>query len=236
MSANDPRNNDSLWTRRSGVFIAALVIFALPGCGHQHQSHQAAQAPTTTATRASSTPQGTVKSLTNGACTLSPGPQAIPSNRPPQGTTWQSVDAMVVPQAPGTYGPQHTKDGFNVCFAHSPAGALLAAMNFYAAATTNPPKQVLKYLAIDVPQRIKDNSELDAGAGNVQLAGYKYRSYSSSAASITVVLAYPGNAYEAVLTNLQWVKNDWKVVYPTGGIAPHAQISSLAGYVQWQGM
>ena len=244
MSANDPRNDDSSpWTRPSvigsGVFIlllaiAAIVILVLPGGGHKHHTTPAAQVPTTTATATTTSPSGTVTTPTKGACSLPAGSQAVPSSSPPAGTTWQTVKAMVAPQAPNTYGPQHTKNGFNVCYAHSPAGALIAVLNFYAASSTTPPAQLFKYLAVDVPGQIKDKSELDDGAGNVEIAGYKYGSYGSDHASITVVLQYPNSAYEAVLTNLTWVNGDWKVVYPQGGIAPHSQLSSLSGYVQWK--
>lgn len=242
MSANDPQDDQSPWTRPtvvgSGVFIliliiAAIVIFALPGGSHKHHQ-RAAQAPTATATTTTSSPQGTVTALTKGPCTLPPGPQTIPSHAHPTGTTWQTVDAMVVPQAPKTYGPQHTKSGFNVCFAHSPTGALLAALNLYAAATTNPPEVVFKNLAVSVPSYIKDKTELDDGQGNVEIGGYRYQSYTQSRASLTVVLSYPNGAYEAVVTNLVWTHGDWKVVYPSGGVAPHSQLNSLSGYVPWK--
>ena len=243
MSANDPRNDDSPWTRPSvigsGVFllllaIAAVVILILPNGAHNHHHAPAAQAPTTTATTTTSAPKGTVKTPTKGPCTLPPGNQTVPSSAPPQGTTWQTVNAMVAPQAATTYGPQHTRDGFNVCYAHSPDGALVAVLNFYAASSTTPPARLFKYLAVDVPSQIKDKSELDDGAGNVEIAGYRYGLYSPGHASITVVLQYPNSAYEAVLTSLEWVGGDWKVVYPSGGIAPHSQITSLRGYVQWK--
>jgi hypothetical protein len=243
MSANDPRNDESPWTRPSvvgsGVFIlaliiAAIVIFALPGDGHKHHSQQDAQAPTTTATATTSTPQGAVKPLKPGACTLPPGPQAIPSSAPPSGTTWQSVDAMVVPQAPNTYGPQHIKDGFYVCFAHSPAGALLADLNVQAAATTHFPTAVFAHLGTDVPRHISDNTKLGNGKGGIQIAGYKYTSYSSDRADITIVFAFPGGAYEAVATDMKWVGDDWRFQYPPGGAAPSSQINSLTGYVKWK--
>jgi hypothetical protein len=243
MSADhDPRNEDSPWTRPSvvgsGVFllaliIAAIVIFALPGGGKKHHPRPTAQAPTTTTT-ATTTPQGTVKPATKGPCSLPAGSQTVPSSAPPKGITWQSVDAMVVPQAPATYGPQHVKDGFNVCFAHSPTGALLADLNVQAAATTHFPVNVFAHLGTDVPQHISDNTKLGDGKGGIQIAGYKYDSYAGDRASITVVLAFPGNAYEAVVTTMQWVTDDWRFVYPPGGAAPSMQLSSLNGYVQWK--
>lgn len=243
MSADDPRNDDSPWTRPSvvgsGVFVAALiiaaiVIFALPGGGHKHHSHPAAQAPTTTASATSTTPQGGVKALTKGPCSLPPGPQTVPSSAPPSGTTWQSVDAMVVPQAPDTYGPQHADNGFDVCFAHSPIGALLAALNLYAAATTHVPTVVFAHLATDVPRHISDDTKLGNGKGGIQVAGYKYTSYSSDRAEMTIVFEFPGGAYEAVVTDMKWVGADWRFQYPSGGTAPSFQIRSLTGYVKWK--
>ena len=242
MSTNDPHNDDSSpWTRPSvigsGVFIlllaiAAIVILVLPGGGHKHHTTPAAQVPTTTASATTTSPSGTVTAPTKGPCTLPAGNQKVPSASPPAGITWQNDGAMAVPQAPATYGPQHTKDGFNVCFAHSPSGALLADLNVQAAATTHLPSDVFAHLGTNVPKHISDNTKF--GNGGIQIAGYRFGGYSADEAAITIVFQFPNSAYEAVSTDMKWVGDDWRFEYPSGGSAPSSQIQNLNGYVQWK--
>ena len=98
---------------------------------------------------------------------------------------------MQAPQSRQAYGPQRTNGVWNTCFAHSPSGALLAALNFWAESTAAPSGEVYRHLAIDVPsQALKTTSRLD-DEGPVQFAGYKYQSYSSSTAQVIVVIKGP---------------------------------------------
>ena len=56
-----------------------------------------------------------------------------------------------LPQS-STLGPQHVQKGVNVCFAHNPSGALLAAMNLMGELSTEiSERRVVDDTAIDVP-------------------------------------------------------------------------------------
>ena len=251
MTADDrsPHGDASPWSRPSvvisGVFVLVLLIlgavlyFTGPGTSNHHHANQARVPPPTSTAPLSTSGQQTIPKQSSGACTLPPGPQQLPSSAPPPHTTWESVDAMVVPQAPSLYGPQHTSGGYSTCFAHSPAGALLATLNFYGAATTNPPGQVLRHLAVGVPATLPPADRgggLDSGGnGNVQIAGYRYDSYTPTKANIAVVLTSSSRpTLIAVSTQTVWIHGDWKVLYPTGGTAPQSQIPNLDGYVRWK--
>ena len=83
---------------------------------------------------------------------------------------------MQVPQSPTVYGPQRADGPWETCFAHSPSGALLAAMNFYAEGTAAAPSAVLAHLAVNVTAADMTGGGLDAN-GPVQLAGYRYVAY-----------------------------------------------------------
>ena len=119
----------------SGAFLLALILagilVAIAGGGSHQTTHSTAQHPAASTTTPTSNPTSST------ACTLPPGSQAIPSSSPPAGTQWATVGSMQVPQAPNLYGPQRTHGVFNTCFARSPSGALLAALNLWAEGTAS---------------------------------------------------------------------------------------------------
>ena len=172
----DEQHEQSPWSRPgvliSGAFLLALILagilVAVSGGGGHHTTHSTAQQPAASTTTPTSNPTSST------ACTLPPGSQAIPSSSPPVGTQWATVGSMQVPQAPNLYGPQRTHGVFNTCFAHSPSGALLAALNLWAESTAADPSQVFQKLAVGAPKNLGNNSRLDA-SGPVQFAGYKIR-------------------------------------------------------------
>ncbi len=177
-----------------------------------------------------------------GPCSLPAGSQQVPSNSPPAGVSWQVVGSMSVPRS-GALGPQHAEDGLNVCFAHSPTGALLAAMNYYAEGTSSTvtARQLAEQLMVNVPQAALAQSghgapgELDAG-GPVQIAGYKFDSYSPSEATYDIVIQGPKGALASVTTTMIWNGQDWRYSWPTGG-DPSMEVlqerTLTAPYVVW---
>jgi len=171
------------------------------------------------------------------ACTLPAGDQTIPYKSPPGGVQWGQVGSMSVPQAPGTLGPQHTSGVWETCFARSPAGALLAAMNFWAESTTNPPRVVLARLAVGPQRPVSDNTTLDQDfQGPPQVAGYEYQSYDRSQASVVVALRAPNGNVEALATVMRWTGSDWRFVRPPSGVASYETFADLPpSYVQWSG-
>jgi hypothetical protein len=188
-------------------------------------------------------PSGTSTTNTSaGPCSLPAGSQQVPSGSPPAGVTWNVVGSMSVPQS-GALGPQHTQDGLNVCFAHNPTGALLAAMNYYAegTSTTVTARQLAEQLMVNVPRAALAQSgngapgALDAG-GPVQIAGYKFASYSASQATYDVVIQGPKGALASVTTTMIWTGQDWRYSWPTGG-DPSMEVlqerTLTAPYVVW---
>ena len=213
----------------SGAFLLALILagilIAVTGGGGHHTTHSTAQHPAST-----TTPTSTPTSST--ACTLPPGSQVIPSSSPPAGTQWATVGSMQVPQAPDLYGPQRTHGVFNTCFAHSPSGALLAALNLWAEGTAAAPSQVFQKLAVGAPKNLGNNSRLDA-SGPVQLAFYKYDSYTPSRAVVDVVIKGAQGRLVAINTPMTWNGSDWKYIFPPNGTPPLEAIQDTTGYVPW---
>ena len=232
-SAEHPADQ-SPWSRPvvlvSGAFLLVLVLagilVAFTGADH-HKTRPAHAQPS------SRSPDVTTAAAASpGACTLTAGSQSIPSASPPAATHWVSVGSMQVPQARDVYGPERSTGPFDTCFAHSPSGALLAAVNLWAESTAAPPNKVFQTLAVGAPLHLGSNARLDNG-GSVQLAGYQYDSYSPSQAQISVVLKGPEGKLAAVVTTMTWTDSDWKYVFPPNGTPPVQVIADLTGYVSW---
>jgi hypothetical protein len=233
MSTPPEEHHDrSPWSRPgvliSGAFLLALILagilVAVVDGGSHHTNHSTAQHSTTSSTTPSNT--------SSTACTLPAGSQTIPSNSPPPGTHWATVGSMQAPQAPSLYGPQRTHGVFNTCFAHSPSGALLAAINIWAEGTAADPSQVFQKLAVGAPKTLGNSARLDAN-GPVQLAGYKIDSYSAANATVSVVLKGAQGKLVVFVTPLTWTHDDWKYIFPPNGTPSLQVIQDLTGYVPW---
>ena len=227
----------SPWSRPSillsGGFLLVLVLLgivvAVVGGGARHSStlvgrHAAAPGPPA--------PASTEAPPRASGCALPPSGQTVPSTGPPP-ARWGTVGAMEVPQNASVYGPERTDGVWSWCFAHSPAGALLAAINFYAESTTGVSAEaVMKRYAVGAPSNLGNNEGLD-NAGPVQLAGYRYVSYTPSQADISIVLQGPQGKTLAVVTTMTWRAGDWKYVFPAGGMPSYEAIPDLSGYIPW---
>jgi hypothetical protein len=235
-------NNDegsaerSPWTRLSvllsGVFLLALVLLGLVvaviGAGSSRPGR-----PTRTPTAASRPAKSSKAASTASGCAKSSaGSQAVPSGSPPQ-AQWGTVGSMQVPQNPAVYGPQRTSGIWNSCFAHNPSGALLAAMNFYGESATGEPEEtVMRRYAVGAPSNLGSNAGLNS-SGPVQLAGYRYDSYTPSRSQVSLVFKGPQGKEAAVVTSMVWQGGDWKYVFPPGGMPSYQVLPDLTGYVAW---
>jgi len=234
----DPGDRRNPWTRPGFIAAAALlatlaiiavILAATSGGGTAHQSNIQASQPTTTTPSSATTRSNSGNST---ACTLPAGNQTIPSDSPPPGTSSAQVGSMSTPEEPATLGPQRTSGVFKTCFAHSPAGALLAAFNLLAEDTAGNPSDVYHRLSIGAPRNLGNNDRLDSN-GPVQFAAYKYQSYTSSTAEILIVIKGYQGALEAVDTPMRWTGSDWRYLYPVNGVPPLSKLSDLTGYVPW---
>jgi hypothetical protein len=225
----------SPWSRPgvllSGAFLIALallgIVLAATGGGKHSRPEQSPSAGVPT----SPSPAGST-TVAVGGCDLPAGSQAIPWSSPPA-TRWGTVGSMQVPQNPSVYGPQYTRGVYATCFAHDPAGALLAAINVYAESTTGvPASEVMRRYAVGAPADLGSNSGID-NSGPVQLAGYRYDSYTGQAAEVTIVIQGAQGRLLAVVTSMQWHGGDWKYVFPAGGQPSYQALADLSGYVSW---
>jgi len=128
------------WTR-PGFVLAGLVVVLALACGlylvvgggghHVAASSPAAPAPTTVPTTRSPAVRSTSPRKRAGAgCNVPPGPQAVPTMAP-TGIAWQYWRTAVLPTSP-TAGPMVVYGDFARCFARSPLGALISAVQIYS--------------------------------------------------------------------------------------------------------
>ena len=223
----------SPWSRSgvllSGAFLLALVllgvIVAVTGDRGAVLHHAQASAP------AGRQPASAPADAASSGCGLPAGQQEIPASSPPT-AQWGTVGSMQVPQNPGVFGPERSSGPWNTCFAHDPAGGLLAAMNLWAEGTAVPASELFERLAVGAPKDLGNAAELDSN-GPVQFAGYRYDSYTAAEAQVTVVFQGPEGKLLAVVTPMVWHAEDWKYLFPAGGTPAMAVISDLTGYVPW---
>ena len=211
----------------SGAFLLALVLLGIvvsvTGSGGRGRAANTPKMAARAGTPAAS--------VSTSGCSLPTGSQTVPSTSPPQ-AQWGTVGSMQVPQSPTGYGPERSDGPWETCFAHSPSGALLAAMNFYAEGTAASPSAVLEHLAVNVTAADATGGGLNAN-GPVQLAGYRYDAYSPSQAQLTIVLQGPEGKLAGVVTIMRWNGSDWRYVAPADGTPSAEVLPDLTGYVQW---
>ena len=174
------------------------------------------------------------------ACGL-PANDTVPESAPR--AKWELVGTMAAPTAPDEVGPGKTVGGFRRCFAHSPLGALYAAVNFWATLSAKPPADTYRQLA--APSRAQraaieaaDSEDADRLQSRLQVAGYAFSSYDPERAAITLAFRLNDGRLFAVNTTMLWnaKRDDWLYEVPLdqarGSITP---IADLGAVVAWSG-
>jgi hypothetical protein len=194
--------------------------------------------------------------------TASAGSQA--QNQVPQvglaGVRWYDFYGVELPSS-ATAGPRDISKGLVSGFAHSPLGALLAAVNIGVRANAQwGPRIFTPVIRGQVTgpdaaallascQAVYDQASRSAGVtggqplGDVDVAEQAFRwvTYTPDAAVIDLVSAGPGGQGTTVRASTQmeviWAAGDWKVVAPPGGDWGNsaAGLSSLRGYTIFPG-
>ncbi|GAB2638235.1 hypothetical protein [Kribbella swartbergensis] len=197
--------------------------------------------PTATQT---TTPSGPPTPGTGG-CKLRNPDQTIPRVAPPA-VTWQFEADMLIPlQQEG--GPAVTdRTGVRSCFAHSPTGAVLAAM-VTLGQIRNPDltDEVLATRIAPGPGRNRAISEARVtrtprNEGDVaQFAGFKVLDYLPDRAIISIAVQIDDKSVASLPVTMVWHRGDWKAELKedgsfNGSVEPDL-LGSLDGYVGFRG-
>jgi len=173
---------------------------------------------------------------------------------------WSSFYGVELPVS-AQAGPYDTSAGVAAGFAHTPLGALLAAVNIGVRANaqwgprifttvirgqvTGPDAAALLTGCQAAYDQAAQSDEVTGGQplGTVDVTEQAFRwiTYTPAAAILDLVSAGPGGNGATVRASVQmevvWDGGDWKVVAPPGGDWGNsaAELSSLAGYTAFPG-
>lgn len=240
-----PFHKRQLW-----IVIAAFLALVLVGGGIAAATGAfsgggtSVAAPTVEATPAGT---GDVAADAGSACGLTAyQPSGTLESAP--SATWRLVGTTAVPTSPEAGPGKTSEDGtFSTCFAHTPTGALFAAINYYASATDGRNTSRLYQLfaagpAKDELAKQSATATPDPDATRAQVAGFKINQYSAASATVDLATRVPdgatgGSELISLPTVLNWEDGDWKIVYTMSGPPlPAASLSSLGGYVLFSGV
>ncbi|MFT2693655.1 hypothetical protein [Clavibacter zhangzhiyongii] len=162
---------------------------------------------------------------------------------------WRLVGTVAAPTSKEAGPGSTSSDGaFSTCFAHTPAGALLASINYYASLSDGRNTAHIPDLIADgsFKQKLKDyiaSSSPGPDSGRGQVVGFKIDRYSGDSATVDLAMTIgepTGGGSQSQLvsfpTVMTWQDGDWKVVFTDNG-PPIAQapLSSLGGYIPFRG-
>lgn len=159
------------------------------------------------------TETATTAAAYESACGLTGGNTATPTTGPE--VQWQNLDGNWLPVST-TQGPgQRNASGPWTCYAHTPTGAVLAAVGIPARMS-----EARNFLSVVKQQTLPGPAQkalIRAGTGDVPVAeravplGYRINSYDGDAATITVYVRQRG-ANIGCAAGVQWIggeKGDW---------------------------
>lgn len=235
-------NDQSPFTKTGFIISAALVvvltaagiiIFLLPPKDSNVQPAPPGNSAPTAPSTSTATAGGSVCGLPSTSDTAV---GAAPKS------DWELVGYMAAPTDPQV-GPGKVDDqGIRSCFAHSPEGALYAAVNLWALGG-DPSKEraIADQLVAKGPGRdaamSAPQSAASASAVRIQVAGFNV-SYTSQQAMVELAFKASTGALASVRTTLVWQDGDWKgVVSDSDGrpLEEPQQISDLSGFIPWSG-
>ena len=216
------------------LLAAGIVIFLLP----KGQS-DAQQAPPTPGTGNTPAVSPSASAAGSSVCGLPTSTETSLGAAPE--TKWELVGTMAAPTDP-QIGPGKTDArGIRSCFAHTPKGALYAAVNLWALGS-DPSKEraIAEQLAAKGPGREAGmkapQTQAPASAVKIQIAGFNV-SYTANQAVVDLAFKADNGALASVRTTLLWQDGDWKGVVADNGapLEEPRQVRDLSGFIPWSG-
>ncbi|WP_446047473.1 hypothetical protein [Streptomyces olivaceus] len=256
-SGGEPR---SPWLRTGFVAAAAFVGFvAVTGAavtfgsdGSDTGGSNAADAATAPGARAAGPPpsaprEPAASGASGGGDASCPEaadqPQDVPASAP-KGVTWTLYGSVALPVSK-TAGPAVAGQSIARCYARTPVGALLASSQIsvrYLAAEDWLEVARTQTVGAGRDAYIADRTKAERtappdgeGGAYGQIAGFKFVTYSETAAVIQTVWRFPDGRMQAATTTVLWQDGDWRLEYPADPAAP-TPVDSLAGYTDWGGV
>lgn len=168
-----------------------------------------------------------------------------PLTGPPPGVVWQGWRAISLPYSTAA-GPRKVDGAVASGFAHTPTGALLAAVHASGRLTLAPDpgwRQAVETMA--APGAGRDTwvagrkgvtiTAAPAPGTMAQIAGFQITSYNTEDAAIQLVTKSSDSSLSVSPVHVQWRDGDWKLVMtPSGGLfGTRSRLADLNGFIVW---
>ncbi|MGQ1840318.1 hypothetical protein ACT4S2_17930 [Kocuria turfanensis] len=261
----DTNNNNATRTRPRwfGPALIALVLLlvAVAGWTIRNLTTDESQAQTPEAPAASTAPsQGAVEAAAPASgedfawdcqAQLSTDTSSV-ADEAPEVQDWVAAGYSVVPSSPEFGGCERRDSGLRVGFAHSEAGALMAAATYAMALDPSLSEEAAEDVEVamvegpnrdqieEKAQRIRDGLEQgDDGTTTASstLLGYSQLNYTDEVASYQLVYSFPsGNGLEQkalAQADLVWEDGDWKLDPASGTKMMTADLHQGQPYIEW---
>ena len=243
----DAAEERSPWTQPGFIAAAAVVLtIVLLGLVLAFTGGSDGQAQNPVAPPPQAAPNAPTADADASVCGLPAGSQSVPVDRTCHEVgarrTHRDADRADHPRA-----GEGRRTDCRSCFAHSPTGALYAAVNVIAM-TADPDQRGAFIRQLTVPgvgrQRalaeLARSSDAENEATVLQVSGFRIADYRNRA--VVVDLAFrvdngsqAGNVHLPLA--LRWLDGDWKLALPDTGqpFDGMARLSTTSGYVPWKG-
>jgi hypothetical protein len=179
-----------------------------------------------------------------GPCRIAAGDQREVSTAP-AGVTWRFESGMLIPTrrdiGPGT----QDSNGVFGCFAHSPIGAVFAAMAVLAQVQDeSSAARVIEARVADGPGRklaLAEARRLNATPGRagapVQFVGFKFVDYTPGRTIVSLAIQTDPDHVAGMPVTMRWLSGDWRMeLRSDGSISGDPDVlASLDGYVRFRG-
>ncbi len=159
--------------------------------------------------------------------------------------TWVLIGTMAAPAVEDAGPAMVDEDGYRHCYARTPVGALVAAVNL-AAMGSEP--SLAGRLASDalVPGALRDRllaspQPSSSSSGGGQLRGFRIVSYDGSTAVVELGMQTTNGGYGSVMVELVWYDGDWRYGVRGEGATQDLAVTyswppSLVGFIIWAGI
>ena len=177
------------------------------------------------------------------ACGLAAGDQQVPVQAP-VGRTHTIAPGLGIPVVDGVGPADMRSGGISQCFAHSPTGAVLGAVNWvkWFSSEQRLPEVITTLMAEgqdrDRLARLVDDGWDGSTSSPVEVRGFKVDVRSADEVVVTLAVRTGRSADEGLVSwpvLLRWEKGDWKVVAPASNAWGQEPVDSVAqgGFTEW---
>ncbi|PPF28041.1 hypothetical protein C5C31_11645 [Rathayibacter rathayi] len=220
------------------VVIAACAVIVAPSLLNPTPA-----APAGTASAAPTASATAIADADRSICGLPGFEESGTLHEAPTPASWSTVGLTGAP-ALDTAGPGVISAiGLRSCYAHTTQGAVVAAINMWAMATSSelllPMAQQLMTGEGQAEMVAHYEATPPAANGRLQILGFQVLSYSAEQAAIDVAanltLADGSTRMMSLPMALRWTDGDWKQVIAKGpqSVYPPVALQSMGGYVPW---